>query len=192
MKKLVVLLMAMLVATSAFAIVDPDDNMMGFYFDLEADNPCVDGIAPYSQVPMHLVMTNMTADALYGFEAGYTMEGNGMVLATVFANPSVIDVGSAGNHIVGFGAPSMTAPVTLLATLTVMYMDTTMGPLDFMLHGTTPSSINPEFPVVLLADGELLSVGLSAAVGAVSEINGGCTVVATDNVSFDSVKSLYR
>lgn len=192
MKKLVVLLMAMLVAASAFAIVDPDPNMMGFYFDMDADLPCVDGVAPYAQVPMYLVMTNLTADALYGFEVGYDLVGTGMVLATAFANPSVIDVGQPGNHIVGFGSPTMTAPVTLLATLTVMYMDTAMGPLDFMMHGTTPSSINPEFPVVLLADGELLSVGLSAAVGAVSEINGGCTVVATDNVSFDGIKSLYR
>ena len=193
MKKLVVLLMAMLVATSAFAIVDPDDNMMGFYFDLEAENPCIAGVAPYAQVPMYLVMTNMTADALYGFEVGYDVIGEGMILSTVFANPSVIDVGAPGNHIVGFGAPTATAPVTLLATLTVMYMDTAMEGVHFLMHGTIPSSIDPDYPVVLLADGVLLSVGLSAADGAVAQINGvECMVVATEEVSFDGIKSLYR
>ncbi len=191
MKKLVVLLMAMLVATSAFAIVDPDDNMMGFYFDMDANMPNAEGIAPYAQVPMYLVMTNMTADGLYGFEMGYDIMGNGMVLSTVFANPSVIDVGGPGNHIVGYGSPTPVTPVTLLATLTVMYMDTDMAPLSFVMHGSNPSSMDPAFPVILLADGELLSVGLSAADGTVARINGE-SVVATDNVSFDGIKSLYR
>jgi hypothetical protein len=194
MKKLVVLLMAMLIATSAFAIVDPDDNMMGIYFDLEADNPCIDGAAPYSTHEIYLVLTNMVADAVYGFEAGYTIEGAGMVLSTAFANPTPIDVGSAGNHIVGFGSPTMAGAngVTLLATLTVMYMDTAMGPLNFDLHGTIPSSIDPMYPVILLEGGVLLSVGLSAAEGPAAQFNGGCEVVATDNVSFDGIKSLYR
>ena len=40
MKKLVVLLLASLVATSAFAVIDPDPNMMGVYFDRNADQNC--------------------------------------------------------------------------------------------------------------------------------------------------------
>ena len=192
MKKLVVLLMAMLVATSAVAIVDPDDNMMGFYFDMEADMPCAEGVAPYAQLPMYLVMTNMTDDALYGFEAGYDIVGNAMVLATVFANPGIIDVGGPGNHIVGYGSPSMTAPVTLLATLNVMYMDTMMGPVEFFLHGTEPSTFDSRFPTILLANSVAMGVGMSAADGPTAQINAGCSVVATENVSFDGIKSLYR
>ncbi len=193
MKKLIVLLMAMLIATSAFAIVDPDDNMMGFYFDTEADFPCVSGVNAYDTIPMYLVMTNMVADELYGFEVGYTIEGSAMVLSTTFDNPSVIDVGEAGNHIVGFGSPTVTAPVTFLATLSVMYMDTALEAVGFTMHGTIPSSIDPAYPVILLADGELLSVGLSAESGYGAEINGApCSVVATDDVSFDGIKSLYR
>ena len=193
MKKLVVLLMAMLIATSAFAIVDPDADMMGFYFDTEADVYQLNDVAAFSTFDMYLVMTNMTADALYGFEVGYTIEGSAMVLSTTFDNPSVIDVGEAGNHIVGFGSPTMTAPVTFLATLNVMNMDAALGPIGFTMHGTIPSSINPAYPVILLADGELLSVGLSAESGYAAAINApDGSVVATDNVSFDSVKSLYR
>ncbi len=192
MKKLVVLFMAMMIATSAFAIVDPDDNMMGFYFDTEADNPCAT-VPAFTTVPMYLVMTNMTSDALYGFEVGYTIEGNAMVLSTEFDNPSIIDVGQPGNHIVGFGSPTMTAPVTFLATLSVMNMDAALGTIGFTMHGTNPSSMDPAYPVILLAGGELLSVGLSAENGYGAEINGAeCGVVATDDVSFDGIKSLYR
>ncbi len=36
MKKLMLLLFALLLATSALAIVDPDPDMMGMYFDVEA------------------------------------------------------------------------------------------------------------------------------------------------------------
>ena len=37
MKKLVVLLLASLIATSAFAVIDPDPDMIGIYFDTNAE-----------------------------------------------------------------------------------------------------------------------------------------------------------
>jgi len=100
MKKVLILPMAMMVATSASAIIDPTPNLMGFYFDDDANYPCIENVAPYEQVAMHLVISSLTSDALYGFEDGYNMDGQGMVLAMEFANPSIIDVGGPGNHIV--------------------------------------------------------------------------------------------
>lgn len=191
MKKLVVLLMALLVASSAFAIVDPDADMMGLYFDMDADVVCVSDVGPYTPVEMYLVLTNPSFDAVYGYEAGFDVIGNGIVTAVVFDNPQALNVGSQTNQIVGFGAPSMTSPVTLLATITVIYSGAGEGTL-FTLHGTEPSSLDPAFPVVLLDGGELMSYGLSAADGFVAQINGDCAIVATDNVSFDGIKSLYR
>jgi len=188
MKKLVVLLMAMLVASSAFAIVDPDDNMMGLYFDMEADMPVIEA-APYTSHNLYLVMTNMTADTIWGFECAVRHEGTSNIGQFVIANATAIDVGTAGtpNHIVGFGTPTMVTPVTLLATMSVFYM----GAVDeFFLTGSTPSTISEEFPVVLLADSGVLSVGMSAAEGPCAAI--GSEVVATENVSFDGIKSLYR
>ncbi len=192
MKRMLFLFMAMLIATSAFAIVDPDDDMMGFYFDLEGYYPCIDGVAAYSTHNLFLILTRPTADEIFGFEAGYTIEGEGMVLSVEFSVDNFINVGTNDNMIVGFGEPLPTTPVTLLASLSVMYMDTTMGPLDFFLHGSEPSSMDPLYPVVLLDGGVLQSMGLSAAEGPTAQFNGGCIVVATDNVSFDSIKSLYR
>ncbi|MCP4290808.1 MAG: hypothetical protein GY780_03115 [bacterium] len=192
MKKLIVLLMVMVMATSAFAIIDPDDDMMGLYFDMEADNPEVMGALPYSTNVMYLVITNPSFDALYGFEAGYTMEGPGQVLSTVFANPQALNVGTADNMIVGFGSPTATAPVTLLATISVLYMSSTNEAVAFTLHGTNPSSVDPMYPVVLLANGIESGYGLSAADGPAAGINLVESVVATDEVTFDGIKSLYR
>ncbi len=192
MKKLIVLLMVMVMATSAFAIIDPDDDMMGLYFDMEADNPEVMGALPYSTNVMYLVITNPSFDALYGFEAGYTMEGPGQVLSTVFANPQALNVGTADNMIVGFGSPTVTAPVTLLATISVLYMSSTNEAVAFTLHGTNPSSVDPMYPVVLLANGIESGYGLSAADGPAAGINLVESVVATDEVTFDGIKSLYR
>lgn len=42
MKKLVVLLLATLVASTAFAQIDPDSDMMGIYFDVGATSNCTD------------------------------------------------------------------------------------------------------------------------------------------------------
>ncbi len=192
MKKLVVLLMVMVMATSAFAIVDPDTNSMGFYFDTEADMPCNDAVTPYATVPVALTLVNPDFDALYGFEAGYHLEGPAQVLSVEFLNPQALNVGSNTNMIVGFGSPTVTSPITTVAIVNVLYLSTTNEPVDFMLHGTTPSSIDPAYPVFLLADGVLISGGMSTVDGPNAQINGGCLVVATEEMSFDSVKSLYR
>lgn len=192
MKKLVVLMMAMLVASSAFAIVDPDNDMMGVYFDMNADMVCVEGAAPYSNHVAYLVLTNPTFDALYGYEAGLDIMGPAILLTNVFANPQALNVGDNTNQIVGFGAPTMTEPVTLLATMELLYTAVDGTPVEIHLHGTEPSSMDPMYPVVLLADGELRSYGISAADGLVAQINGTCGVVATEEMSFDNVKSLYR
>ena len=193
MKKLLVLVLAMTIASSAFAVVDPDPNMIGIYFDTDADVYCMEGVAPYATIPAYIFLTNPTFDGLYGFEVGYNLEGNGMVLSGLFANPEALDVGAAGNHIVGFGSPTATTPATLLITLSVLYMDTSMAPMYFNLTGADPASIDPLLPTVLLDAGQLMTTGYSTFDGTHSAvINGVCDIVATEAMSFDSVKSLYR
>jgi len=192
MKKFLMLLMVLSIATTAFAVVDQDADMMGFYFDLSADTPCLDGVAPFSTLDLHLILTRPTTDMLYGFEAGHTVVGNGMVLSAEFAAIQYITPVTLDNIITSYGEPYPTSEATLLVTFSVLYTDTASGALEFYLHGSEPSSIDPLYPVIVLADGILQSIGLSAETGPTAQINGGCSVVATDNVSFDSVKSLYR
>lgn len=195
MKKLVMLLMAsLLVASTAFAVVDEDPDMLGIYFDLSADVACVEGVAPYATVETYVVLTNPSFDELYGIEFGYDKTANLTVLSTTWADPAVTDVGSPGNHIVGFGSPWETTEATVIATLSVLYLETGGAPASFSLKGSNPSSIDPMLPTVLLAAGELRTLGTSTLPGAVSAvINGACEdVVATDTATFDAVKSLYR
>jgi hypothetical protein len=71
-------------------------------------------------------------------------------------------------------------------------MGTDNGPIDFFVHGTTPSSMNPDYPTLLTSDGELVMGGISVVEGPAAQINGGCQVVSTESLSFDSIKSLYR
>ena len=195
MKKLILLLMAsLLVASSAFAVIDEDSNMMGIYFDLGANTACLTGVAPYSTVPAYVMVTNPSFEALYGYEFGYAVQGTGMMMTVVLNGIGPINVGVGNNYVVGLGSPTNTSEATLLATLNFFYMDTTGGPVSFDLLPSNPSSNDLGLPTLLLANDQLLPVGFSTIDGHhCAIINGACEeVVATDNVTFDSVKSLYR
>jgi hypothetical protein len=96
------------------------------------------------------------------------------------------------NLIVGLWTPYPTSIATPLVAINLIYMGTDNGPIDFFVHGTTPSSMNPDYPTLLTSDGELVMGGISVVEGPAAQINGGCQVVATENISFDSIKSLYR
>ena len=195
MKKLILLLMAsLLLASTAFAVVDADPDMIGMYFDTTADTACLTGVAPYATIPAYIVLTNPTFEGLYGFEVGYELIGEGMVVASTFANPQALDVGFAGNHIVGFGSPTLTTDATVLINLSVLYMDTTMNPLAFNIGASYPSSNELGLPSLLLDGGVIVTAGFSTIDGVnAAAINGVCEdVVATEPMSFDSVKSLYR
>jgi hypothetical protein len=195
MKKLVLLLMAsMLVASSAFAVVDQDPDMVGMYFDPTADTTCLTGVVPYAQVAAHVILTNPSFDYLYGFEFGYDVTGNAMILSSTFENPQALDVGEGQNFIVGFGSPSACSEATVLVNMTIMNMNVTPEPISFNLRASNPSSNDLGLPTMLLANGQLLPVGYNTLDGnIVAVINGTCDdVVATDATTFDAVKSLYR
>ena len=184
----------MLLASSSFAIIDPDYNMMGIYFDELADFPCLDGATPYSTHTLYLTITNPDFNLLLAWEAGYDVLGSGLVLSTVLPPQNLpLDFGDGpGNHIVGFGEPMIMGPVNIIATISVLYTATEYTSVDFILHGSNPGSLPGDLPVVLLPNDVLMTLGLSAADGLVAQINGGCMVVATENVNFGTIKSLYR
>ena len=192
MKKMLVLMLSLMVASSAFAVIDADPDMLGIYFDEAADVSCTSA-TPYATVVTYVIMTNPSNATIGGFEFGYDVDGAAQVLSTVFP-PNALDVGSAANHIVGLGAPLETTEATILATISVLNMDAAMGPIYFSLHGSNPSSIDPMLPTILFGQGNLMTLGTSTLPGTFSAvINGICEdVVATEETSFDALKSLYR
>ena len=203
MKKLVVLLLASLVATSAFAVIDPDDNMMGIYFDLAADNNCITSPA---SVPFfcYIILTNTTAPAIDAYELGLRvvtpagMETMMFRLNSTIANGVVngVDVGTndvlGGDYIVGLAAPLPAQPALVLHSL--QYMLLAVMPLEFYLGASSAPSIPGDFPVVQNAEGSILmQVGQSTGGPdvPVATVNGDC-VVGVEEASFGSVKSLFR
>jgi hypothetical protein len=192
MKKLLVLVLTMALAGSAFAVVDTDANSLGFYADLTADTVVIQNAAPYSTQTVYVILANPNFDGLWGIEFGYDIVGSAIVLSTTWANPQALDVGSPGNHIVGFGNPSATTEATLVATLSVLYSATDGTPMEMTLTGTEPSSIDPLLPTLLLQDGVLVSSGDSTDIGNVNFSINGEAPVATDHMTIDAVKSLYR
>lgn len=192
MKKLVVLMMAMLVAGSAFAVIDPDPDMMGVYFDLNADQAVLMDVGPYETFDTYLMITNPTFENLYAFECGFSFEGPAVCTGMDFFNPQVINIGDNFNIICGFGNPTPTTEATLLATHHWLYTGQDGSPISFYLTGAVPTSIQPgDLPVIVYTPQDMRTMGLSAADGLVAMVNGN-DVVTTEDMSFDSVKSLYR
>ena len=192
MKKLLVLVLTMAIAGSAFAVVDPDPNSVGFYADLTADTVGAT-VDPFSTTPVYVILTMADFDELYGIEYGYEVVGDAVVLATIFANPQALDVGQPGNHIVGFGSPTECTEATLIATMNVLYTNADGAPVTITLTGTEPSSVDPDLPTLLLANGVLMTSGDSTDIGNVNfGMNYALDIVATEPMTIDSVKSLYR
>ncbi len=198
MKKVVVLLMLTLLASSAFAVVDDSTNSMGIYFDMNADTYEF-AAAPYAIYPAYVMLTNPDFGAVYGYEFGYDIQPAGAftVTGTVLAGNGPIDVGGgAGNHIVGLASPMATSEATLIATLNIFVLNA--DPISFELKGAVPNSIiGSKAPAVLMEGDAIMATGLSAGFAEdgstqICAYINGAGVVATDEVSMDAVKALYR
>jgi hypothetical protein len=200
MKKLVVLLLVSLMATSAFATIDPDPDMLGVYFDLNADNNCTTAPAslPFSA---YVMITNCSADNVFGVEFGYQVVSS--VPGTFFRLGEILPAGAlnvgnaadpaAGDYIVGFSAPiagggaNVTVVTWSFLLLAPVSLDMYLGPSNSpsLANGLPAMEVGGTIVPLGVSTGHP-DLGLPAAT-----VNGDC-VVATDDVSFGSVKSLFR
>lgn len=208
MKKLVVLLLASVVATSAFAVIDPDPNGIGIYFDLTADVNCSEQ-APSIPFWAYLVLTNTTAPTVSAYEIGYRNVGPGpgqlFRLNSLIANGDMtgLDLGDnadplEGDHIVGLSAPIPGDAATVLHSW--QYMLLAPVSMDMYISSASQSSIVGPWPVILNAETSTLFNAFNSTGGPpeegepfppVASVNGDC-VVAVEEASFGSVKSLFR
>ena len=203
MKKLVILLLASLVATSAFAVIDPDPDMMGIYFDLDADVNCITtpANAPFFA---YLILTNTSAPAINAYELGLVnavpegMEGMIFRLASNIADNVVngVNVGVndalGGDYIVGLAEPLPAQPALILHSW--QYMLLAEFPVEMFIMQSSAPSIEGVYPVVQNAEGSILmQVGQSTGGPdiPVAAVNNGCAI-AVEEASFGSVKSLFR
>ena len=188
MKKLVVLMLAMLIDGSAFAVIDPDNNMLGMYLDLDANVVC----GPAAQSNLYVILTNPTYPEVNGVEFGFDVVGGPMyALSTTWPPEAVAIGGFAGNR--GDWATGFAAIPTTEATVVCTMLVLPLGPTSIVLGANAIPSASPDLPAILVF-GDVTEVGLSTGVGNPAVALGtACEdIVATEKASFDSLKSLYR
>ncbi len=199
MKKLIVLLLVSLMATSAFAVVDEDPDMLGVYFDANADE---NSINPIVNVPFdaYVMITNPSAADVWGLEFGYDIvvpagfEGLFFRLSNSLPAGSV-DLGVSddklsGDYVAGLATPLPGNPATTFVTWQFMLLSPMT--VEIFLGPSNVQSIDDGLPAYEIG-GVILPLGLSTG-GAnvpVAVING-LGPVAVEEASFGSVKSLFR
>ncbi len=191
------LLLLLSVATSAGAVIDPDPDQMGLYFDPAGNSVCTTSEFAHV-VPLYVLYTKPTLPEIRGFECTITLGASGTVLSILTNETYPVEALNLASHsiyeygfIVGFEQPVPTAPVTLLAQLDVIYLQE--EPLQLHLGPAVPASLGSQWPVILAGDYSLLPVGVSAPDGPAALINAPeCTVVDTDPTPWGAVKAMYR
>lgn len=196
MKKLVVILLVSLMATSAFAVVDPDPNMIGVYFDVDANvNSAPQGV--FALFDMYVILTNPTMPQIDAFEFKYDMVGPNVIKNTQTLPAGALDVGAggqtaaSGSIIAGLATPLDCTPATILVSWT--YYVLALDPLEIFIGASEPSSMPGGLPVIQEAGGDLMTVGTSTGGPGipVAVVNGDAPVAVESN-TWGGVKSLYR
>jgi hypothetical protein len=194
MKKLVVLLMAAIFATSAMAVIDPDPNMIGIYFDTNAD---VVSAAPGGNAVAYVIATNCTYESIYAFECSIFVDNVGLAgfvnAATVPTGMEGFNIGTAPEVIISYGAPiPVVGPATVIAEIPFGYYSN--GYATFTIGASNDPAV-PGFPNVQVGPtfNDVVPMGDSANGGVCAVLGtGGPDVVGNESASFGGVKALYR
>lgn len=125
---------------------------MSIYLDAGATTWQNGSVAAFSAVPLYVCLTNCAFPEIQGYEFGYFYTGNTTVIGTQFQGVGAQDAGGSGSHQVTLEAPLETAPVTVLAIITLFLLDA--NPVELKLLGLDsgiPGAQN--LPAVTLPDG---------------------------------------
>lgn len=127
MKKLLVLGLLLLMASTAMAQIDPDPNGIGVFFDQAGTIRC--GQATGGMLSVYVIASNISCPGgIGGWEANVTMNAPGlMYLSAVLAGTGPINLYTAPEFQVGLGVPMGYAPNMLLATVNYFVMAGTPG-----------------------------------------------------------------
>lgn len=198
MKKLVVLLMVSLMATSAFALADEDANSIGVYFDAAGDNNSI-MTTPGVNFNMYFILANPTVPALDAFEFAYQIvappgaEFSLVRFGTTTSWP--LNAGDASQTLVGTYLAAAGTPVpTSQATVLTNWLMGCFAPTAVYNVFISPLS-TPSIPgaMAIAYDGVKYPAGPSTGgyENPVAVINGGAPV-SEEVSSFGGVKALFR
>jgi len=191
MKKLALALCIVMVSIAGSAFALQWENNLGMYFDEEGSNFCDALPMGYHVNVAHLVLTNLTADSVAGWEVKITTSSNLTKGQFVLRGDAINAASRVDEYIVGLGTP-LTGDAIVLADFDLYLMDDTT-PAFVYLDGVYFHSLDNRVPAY--ADGNSDIIEIHQSTGGANDpvmiINGEC-VVANEEASWDSVKSLYR
>jgi hypothetical protein len=122
---IIIMSLSLLATTTGFAADHRDVAWLDVYYDeaFESDEPS--HYLP-SNVPidLYIVLADPQVAAIGGFEFGWriTNVAEGMLITGVDLPPGAMNIGTTTNLIVGLAVPLVTTEMTLLATVTVVFV----------------------------------------------------------------------
>ncbi len=210
MKKLVLAITIAIMAFSGVAMANYNANNVGVYFDTEGTEVCMGDLSAIgiSVHHVYVVLTKLTdTNVVMGFELQLATDGP--LAASNFTFPagsSALNVQSAPSFMVGFGVPvPVVARKAVVMEFDILVFST--NPVNWDVDGNGHvyvkdiffHSMEAEVPAYINEAGELVELHQSTGneydpVMYFSLWEDGCDgiIVATDDASWDSVKSLYR
>jgi hypothetical protein len=185
MKKLVVLMCVVSLASTAFAVADPDPNSVGCYFDTTADTwyQAAPGVYDF-----YVCVTNPTVD-IAGWELHLEVVGT-LYGSWVMAGTGPINALTHPDYAVGMGAPHTAAPAVVLLSANGYCTGA-----DIFLTPLATNASDPGYMVIVDASDVTNLVRIFPSSGdyglAVCSVAGD-EPVATSNETWGNVKAMFR
>jgi hypothetical protein len=196
MKKLILLALVVF-ATTAFAQIDPDADGMAVYFDMEGMELCksVEFTGGPQFVNSYLLLTNPSGAQVLAWEARVISDIASLSPGSWVLNGG-LNVGTDPDFIVGMGANPhiVTGNTVLLASRSVMFFMITGEFAIFTVQGVPGSASfpggTPGYQAILgvMTPAQSPTGSFDAPQ---SFANASCDIVANEDMTWGSVKSLY-
>ncbi len=199
MKSVFLLLCILCVAWCGLATAggqpDNDPDLIGIYFDEQADSFCNENLE--GMFNTYLVLTNLTSPSIGGWEAKITCSGGGF-LASATPRGLAINAGTREDeYIVGLGNP-LIANDGLIVVMDISYYILDVLDPFYVYVGPIYYHVTPELlPAYLDGDDMNLAKPLNPSQGSIEDpvlsANDNCTgPVDTEASSWGAVKSIFR
>ena len=185
----------------ATGTVNPHPDEIGLYFDTNADTVC-NTVAPYIPFIAYLIITNPSADEVWGIEFSLCTEIPGGHEGALF---KLGEVWSAGffdfgmfdwcldGRAVGFNEPVPQVGENVVL-VQLQYMLLANISIEFFLGPHPVEYIEDGLPAYLDGNGVVLPLHVSSGYPGlpVAAVNGQCSVVPVETKTFSGLKCLYR
>ena len=196
MKQVVIaLILVTCVAGYAQAVLDPDEDGIGVYFDPCGGSNCVD-LGPGEQLAYLLITHPSAPMGVAGWECSVNLEGPVGFTFFELEGQNINIASLPGEFIVGLSEPLINPysfPVVVIAQIHVNVLDTS-APVDFYIGSTYFHSLPNKVPAYVDGGTGKLKELRQSTGGPdfpVASINGNCAV-ATETETWGGIQALYH